>query len=182
MDNFTVYPSMLQCQKCQNPFPVRMVINGKVRILNKRKFCLNCSPFGAHNTRTLNKGIITEHWCPKCEKTLPIAEFYMRRDGLNPSPYCKKHTHQETMERQRNFKKQCVEYKGGQCIKCGYHKSLTALHFHHRNPAEKEISISGMRSQKFETAKNELDKCDLICANCHAELHEMASLERVELS
>jgi hypothetical protein len=167
-----VYIVMPQCQKCQQVFPNRQKINGKIRILNKRKFCLKCSPFGAHNTRTLNQGPKTEHWCPKCEKLSPIKKFYMRRNGQQPSPYCIYHTHLETVSRQRRFKKQCVDYKGGKCYLCGYTKSINALHFHHRDPKIKEATISQLKSFNFERAKPELDKCDLVCANCHAELHE----------
>lgn len=169
---------MLHCQNCQKSFPLNTVINGRRRNLQKRKFCLECSPFGAHNTKTLNKGLLTEHWCPQCQAVLPIEKFYMRRDGLQPSPYCKKHTHLETLNRNRRFKKFCVDYKGGKCQRCGYNKSISALHFHHRNPDEKELTISELKSKKFETAKPELDKCDLLCANCHAEVHEEQLLNK----
>ncbi len=49
---------------------------------------------------------------------------------------------------------------------------MSALHFHHRNPAEKEFSLSvrGM-TRSWDKYKAELDKCELLCANCHAETH-----------
>ena len=163
---------MLHCQKCQQPIPNRMVIDGKIRVLNKRKYCLMCSPFGQHNTKSLKRGTLTEHWCPRCQKTLPIDKFYMRRNGQQPSPYCIEHTHAETRDRQRRFKQQCIDYKGGKCSICGYSKCAAALHFHHRDSLLKEATISELKSFRFESAKKELDKCDLLCANCHAEEHE----------
>jgi len=172
---------MLQCQKCSNQFPLRMEINGKIRNLNKRKFCLICSPFGTHNTKTLNKGNLIEHWCPKCKEMLPIEKFYMRRNGLQPSPYCKKHTHLETLERGKRFKQFCVDYKGGKCQICGYSKSMYSLHFHHRDPSKKFATISELKSKKFELAKPELDKCDLLCSNCHGEIHEQTELNKINL-
>ena len=39
-------------------------------------------------------------------------------------------------------KKRAVEYKGGECQKCGYDKSLRALNFHHRDPLEKNFTFS----------------------------------------
>lgn len=180
MDIFKYYLAMLTCRKCNNTFPVKILIDGKTHSLSKRKFCLTCSPFGKHNTRSLDKGDLTEHWCPRCEKILPIKDFYMRRNGLQPSPYCKKHTHLESMLRQRRFKQKCVDYKGGECQKCGYSKCLGALHFHHRDPNTKITEISFLKSRKFESAKDELDKCDLLCAICHAEAHELVTLEGVE--
>lgn len=71
----------------------------------------------------------------------------------------------------RNKKKEeLVEYKGGKCEICGYNKCITALHFHHKDPNEKDFSIS-RKSYSFEKLKEEADKCILVCANCHAEIH-----------
>ena len=64
-----------------------------------------------------------------------------------------------------------VEYKGGCCIKCGYNKSMNALQFHHLDPNEKDFQISG-KSYSFDRMKEEVDKCILVCANCHIEIHE----------
>lgn len=63
-----------------------------------------------------------------------------------------------------------VEYKGGKCEKCGYDKFLQALEFHHLDPKEKDFTISG-KSWSFEKLKTEVDKCILLCSNCHIEIH-----------
>ena len=73
------------------------------------------------------------------------------------------------------IKRQLVEYKGGKCCKCGYNKSIKALQFHHLNPNEKEFTIaSNLRLSDFNMQNyyNEVDKCLLLCANCHAEIHD----------
>src|ERR1039458_2942193 len=72
-------------------------------------------------------------------------------------------------------KKEYVFYKGGKCEKCGYSKSLSALCFHHKNPNEKEFQFSKNESisKSKEDIKKELDKCMLLCANCHAEEHDV---------
>lgn len=64
-----------------------------------------------------------------------------------------------------------VEYKGGSCSRCGYNKSIGALEFHHLDPNEKDFTIAG-KSWSFDRLKKEVDKCILLCANCHVELHE----------
>ncbi len=64
-----------------------------------------------------------------------------------------------------------VDYKGGKCEICGYKKCLGALHFHHRNTKTKEYTISAKLACSIKILKKEVDKCDLICSNCHAELH-----------
>lgn len=64
-----------------------------------------------------------------------------------------------------------VEYKGGQCERCGYSKCIHALEFHHLNPSEKDFNISSS-SKSVEELKKEADKCQLLCANCHREVHQ----------
>ena len=76
-------------------------------------------------------------------------------------------------------KSKLVEYKGGKCEKCGYNKCVDALDFHHRNPDEKDFSIGG-KSWSFERLKNEVDKCILVCANCHREIHYNIKKEHTE--
>lgn len=75
-------------------------------------------------------------------------------------------------ERLKNIKQQCVDYLGGKCCKCGYNKSLNSLHFHHLDPSTKEFGLSASSSKTFKSKKRELDKCILVCANCHGEIHE----------
>lgn len=75
-------------------------------------------------------------------------------------------------ERRRKLKDMAIEYKGGKCEKCGYNKCNGALEFHHLNPEEKDFSISSSGTTKsFERIKIEIDKCILVCANCHREIH-----------
>jgi len=90
----------------------------------------------------------------------------------------KKLTEQESKERKvknviywrQRAKIKLVEYKGGECNKCGYNKCIDALEFHHLNPEEKDFGISG-KSWSFERLKKEVDKCLLVCSNCHKEIH-----------
>jgi len=74
-------------------------------------------------------------------------------------------------KRRFKLKEKSVEYKGGSCIRCGYHRNVRALEFHHRDATGKDFSISGAHSRKWESIQNELDKCDMLCANCHREVH-----------
>lgn len=73
--------------------------------------------------------------------------------------------------RRFEVKKQAVEYKGGKCTRCGYSKCMQALTFHHRRPGTKEFTISGAHCRRWRKLLKELDKCDLVCLNCHVEIH-----------
>ena len=64
-------------------------------------------------------------------------------------------------------------YKGGKCAKCGYDKCQRALSFHHINPKEKDFDLSSKGlTRSWERIKKEIDKCVLLCANCHMEVHD----------
>lgn len=78
---------------------------------------------------------------------------------------------ESVIEWRKRTKKKLVDYKGGKCQICDYNKSLNALHFHHLDPSEKDFSISG-KSLSFDKLKIEVDKCILVCSNCHSEIHE----------
>lgn len=70
----------------------------------------------------------------------------------------------------RELKVKAVEYKGGKCQRCGYNKCAAAMHFHHLYGKDFGISAYG-NTRSWEKVQNELDKCELLCANCHAEEH-----------
>lgn len=72
------------------------------------------------------------------------------------------------------IKQKLVDYKGGKCSICGYAKCLAALEFHHRDPNQKEFLLANKKYLSAlinESVFKELDKCDLLCANCHREIH-----------
>lgn len=76
-------------------------------------------------------------------------------------------------KRRKKIKELAVEYKGGKCKNCGYNKCIKALEFHHRDPTQKDFGISAHGLTKsWEKIKLELDKCDMLCSNCHKEEHE----------
>lgn len=70
-----------------------------------------------------------------------------------------------------------IEYLGGKCETCGYDKCVAALEFHHKDPKEKDFAI-GVKgyTRGWETVKRELNKCILVCSNCHRELHTKESV------
>ena len=63
--------------------------------------------------------------------------------------------------------------RGGKCEKCGYNKNLAVLEFHHRDAWNKkfQIDLRHFANSKLEKLEDELTKCDLLCANCHREIH-----------
>lgn len=70
-----------------------------------------------------------------------------------------------------------VRLKGGKCTKCGYKNNIKALDFHHID-GKKEKTISQLSSSKMSKILKELDKCILLCANCHRKEHSFCKMER----
>ena len=72
-----------------------------------------------------------------------------------------------------DFKARIVEFLGGACSKCGYDKCLAALVPHHIDPTTKRFSFGNARCRAWARVVEELKKCVLLCANCHAEEHAL---------
>lgn len=84
----------------------------------------------------------------------------------------RKKLNEQTKKRKHSRKKKCIDYLGGSCSRCLYDKSHRALTFHHKDRAIKEFSISQIKDHSWSKIKAELDKCELICFNCHMEEEE----------
>lgn len=78
---------------------------------------------------------------------------------------------QYCIQRWRQRKLDAIKYKGGKCERCEYDKCPDALEFHHLNPNEKEAAWNEMRKWSWEKVLTELDKCSILCSNCHREVH-----------
>ena len=79
---------------------------------------------------------------------------------------------QAVKKRRKKIREMAIEYKGGRCEICGYDKCVQALDFHHLNNGEKDFGISDKGyTRSWKKVKEEIDKCVLVCANCHRELH-----------
>ena len=76
-------------------------------------------------------------------------------------------------KRRKEIRKMALEYSGGKCAICGYNKCIKALEFHHINNDSKDFGISSKGyTRSWIEIKKELNKCILLCANCHREVHE----------
>jgi 5-methylcytosine-specific restriction endonuclease McrA len=74
-------------------------------------------------------------------------------------------------KRRRKIKALSIEYKGGKCQSCGYNKYAGALELHHLDATKKSFGISDKGyTRSWDKVKAELDKCILLCANCHREV------------
>ena len=101
-------------------------------------------------------------------------------------PYADKNKQREFIrqyhkEKRIELKEKALQYKGGCCSNCGYDKCNDALEFHHTDESKKRFNISKniFTSKRWATILEELDKCILLCSNCHRELHAKNNKESV---
>ena len=92
--------------------------------------------------------------------------------------------HHQSYERQRERgrarKLTLIHQLGGHCERCGYQRNHGALEFHHRDPSQKkfQLDMRSLANLSWDQILVESSKCQLLCSNCHAELHNpLATLE-----
>jgi hypothetical protein len=172
---------MPKCQKCEVVFPNRKRVNGQMMHLGSRKYCLECSPYKSHNTRRLGESAdkrgqysgfsVEVRTCTLCREVLNLTCFYQYPSGRLHGR-CKSCSRQAAGDRHRKFKSECIAYKGGECVDCGKMPHPAAMAFHHLDPKQKDVEVSKMRDKRLvEEVLAELDKCVLLCLNCHAIRH-----------
>lgn len=158
------------CKKCNDQFPNRVKLDGKEYYLNSRSYCLNCSPHRKKAGYELRKESTKKHEgksCLICEKP-----FQWQKNSVCST--CR------NWYRRYIVKTKCIEYKGGVCLDCNA-SDHDILSFHHRVPNEKLFVIShNLHCKKWEELKVELDKCDLLCNNCHIKTHKQLESQKAK--
>ena len=136
---------------------------------NVRRDRLYCCRKCQNAAQKIKQNESKEKVCEKCGKVfIPKKYGSTRRYCYDCIPV----TSTNGAEARKQIKVWAVEYKGGKCEKCGYNKCLEALEFHHLNPNEKDFMLSDRNLiWSWTQIKEELDKCILVCANCHREIH-----------
>lgn len=108
--------------------------------------------------------MIKKHKCKECGESNK-KNFY----GSNKQNCKKCHNKKLIKKRQKNLEI-ARELKGNKCCKCGYNKCKNALEFHHIDTTKKDFAIGGSR-YGLKKLLEEVNKCILVCANCHREIH-----------
>lgn len=106
--------------------------------------------------------------CTACLNELPLTSY--RKCGV----------HKNGTQKYRGSCKDCEksvitdlikEIHGDSCTKCGYNKCFKALDLHHLDSSQKDYQVSAMKGFPSTKVKTEIEKCVLLCANCHREIH-----------
>jgi 5-methylcytosine-specific restriction endonuclease McrA len=83
-------------------------------------------------------------------------------------------------KRRKKVREMALEFLGGCCARCGYDRCIDALEVHHLESSEKDFGISAKGyTRSWKRIRAELEKCELLCANCHRETHAKLQLSVV---
>jgi hypothetical protein len=126
--------------------------------------------------------------CITCKEEKTSSEYRKdsgRKDGLQPwckvcarqyhkSAYTERYRSKVQERNSKRFHKarQWLDaYKAHHsCTKCG-EKEAVCLEFHHTDPDTKDFTIATNKNRSMEAIKEEVDKCIVVCRNCHAKIH-----------
>ncbi len=139
-----------------------------MKLEDKIKECITChkmAPHAWYNAKNHKHGGFFCSYCRKCNNRMR----YERRKndpkwrGLSLSP------------RRDEVKRQAFEYKGSECERCGLNDDCLAVYDFHHNE-DKKFGIAKYRpiidgEVMTDRFKKELDKCSLLCSNCHRRQH-----------
>lgn len=156
---------MKVCAKCKKEFPSSIKLeSGKRLSLTARKYCIECNPLYSRNLYKGNSERVPRN---------NIRNFKCKICGIERKNKSRNNECSTCINKRiRNSRKEkAVKLLGSKCEICGYNKSIKALCFHHIDPKTKMFTISRFWNIKWLDILEEINKCQLLCANCHMELH-----------
>lgn len=106
-------------------------------------------------------------------KNLDERKKYQAEYGKKWYQKNKEKTLKQVADRKKQIYQIYYQYKATlKCEQCGENHPAT-LQFHHIDPNSKTDEIGAMvgRGLAWDTILEEIKKCQVLCANCHAKLH-----------
>jgi hypothetical protein len=135
------------------------------------------SKFSTFKDRKIDVTNLTSIVCPKCNEDKPISQYYKRKikdRNYGFQTYCKSCFNKYTVDRWINKKINAIIYKGSKCEDCDNtypNEPYVIFEFHHLDPSKKDFDWNTLKLHPDHIIKKELDKCDLLCSNCHKIRH-----------
>ena len=156
------------CYTCGGEFNDHIYVDGKLRNMQNRRNCLECSPWKS------NKSNVDKTIEEKREKRRAKYIRYYNKKKLAGIDV--------VSVRRKSRKQWLINLIGGKCQICGYDKCSRNLAFHHLN--DKLFALTECNLQRdFQYVINEVIKCILVCHNCHGEIHDdMVSSETIYIA
>lgn len=132
--------------------------------------------------------------CRQCSIEQPIENFYNQSSGkFGVTSKCKSCTgknqklwRKDNKEYNQKFhlnwrkerKLKAIKYLGGKCEHYGLIDITDVYDFHHVDPSQKDDIMASIMERKWEVIEIELNKCILLCSNCHRREHAKIRLDK----
>ena len=117
--------------------------------------------------------------CRVCSKRLKGRQrLFCGRTCKNRSTNLRCQVYKRQQRKGVARKSRLIAAAGGACEKCGYGRNSAALTFHHRDPALKNfgLDLRSLSNRSWHDIVREARLCQLLCANCHAEIHHPGAM------
>jgi superfamily II helicase len=110
--------------------------------------------------------------CKVCKETKELHLFAKNKQSKYGREHqCQSCRTESINKRRRENKLKAIEYKGGKCNRCGQIFHQAVYDFHHMDISDKEADPGSLMHRTWDRLKEELDKCVLLCSNCHRLTH-----------
>lgn len=125
------------------------------------KICPNCQkdlPASDYHVSNFDKGYLQSH-CKVCARERSRANYHKNKDNFI----------RQKKERDKLIDSLILERKDRPCMDCGIRYPPYVMDFDHRDPSDKDYGVCQMRRRHMgiDKIKREMDKCDVVCSNCH---------------
>ena len=110
--------------------------------------------------------------CSTCQRDLPVDDFARSRKnrfrgGRHYS--CRECDSNKSYLLWKRNRQVIQEAKDVPCMDCGVCYPFWIMQFDHRDPDKKDFTLGGYSARALQKVKDEIAKCDIVCANCHAD-------------
>lgn len=153
-----------------------------MRIINAVKsYCESNQIDYSHlvNTKYIREKYPDKLVCNVCNIEKPYTDYYISNNRMSHT--CKQCTQKNEKQKYKNKQDKLNRYKETlKCKKCGEDR-FYLLDFHHIDPTQKDFSISDNSRMKLESLMKEIEKCEVLCSNCHREFHYLNKEKNITL-
>lgn len=150
----------MECRKCKEVKPITFFALDKNLPYGYRRLCKNCMSKDIKEYYDLKK---KDGRCVRCgkkvDRKITLCNLCIKKDTIR------------VIKKRKLNKIRAINYLGGVCKECGLKSNIYWIYdFHHCNK-DKEFGLCDEMGHSWEKLKIELDKCELLCANCHRTKH-----------
>jgi len=136
--------------------------------IKKCKLCMNTFPYENFGKRSASKDGL-KFRCKECDKRIRRNTYLENKERISIE---NRRGHKKRKERFYSHFREYLNSEYFKCTKCNYTNNIFApFDWHHIEPKNKKYEISRMVRHTKVKLFEELDKCILLCSNCHRLVH-----------